>query len=342
MSRFQSRISEGSVYIIAEVGVNHNGLLDRALQCVDQALLCGADAVKFQTFNSKKLVTKNAQKADYQKGNTGYSGSQLDMLRQLELSHLDFVEIKRYCELRGIDFLSTPFDEESAEFLNSIQVDAFKISSGDMNNIPFLKQIDEYELPIILSTGMADMSEISESLESITKSEVFLLHCTSDYPAPIEDVNLLAIHAMQKEFRKIIGYSDHTKGIEVSIAAVAIGARIIEKHFTLDRSLPGPDHQASLEPAEFAALVKGIRTVEKSMGDGVKRCMPSEESTKIVARKSLVAGRDMWAGEQIKEQDVAIKRPGTGIPPKYYSDVIGKILLRDIKEDQLFSRADFQ
>ncbi|SEO66721.1 N-acetylneuraminate synthase [Paenibacillus sp. OK076] len=342
MSKFQSRISGGAVYIIAEVGVNHNGSLNRALQCVDQALLCGADAVKFQTFNSKKLVTRHAQKAEYQTENTGDPGGQLEMLQQLELSYSDFIEIKRYCDKREIDFLSTPFDEESADFLNSIQVDALKISSGDMNNIPFLQKVDQYERPIILSTGMANLNEIRESLEVIAKSDVSLLHCTSDYPAPIEDVNLLAIRTMAAEFKKVIGYSDHTKGIEVSIAAVAIGAQIIEKHFTLDRSLPGPDHQASLEPDEFAALVKAIRKIEQSMGDGVKRCMPSEESTKSVARKSLVAGRAMQAGEQIQEQDVVIKRPGTGIPPKYYFDVVGKILSRDVEEDQLLSREDFE
>ncbi|MEC0129074.1 N-acetylneuraminate synthase [Paenibacillus pabuli] len=342
MSNFQSRISGGSVYIIAEVGVNHNGSLDRALECVDQAVLCGADAVKFQTFNSKKLVTRHAQKAEYQMENTGEAGSQLEMLQQLELSHSDFIEIKSYCDKREIDFLSTPFDEESADFLNSIQVDAFKIGSGDMNNIPFLQKVDQYGRPIILSTGMAELIEIRESLEVITKSNVSLLHCTSDYPAPVEDVNLLAINTMAVEFKKVIGYSDHTKGIEVSVAAVAVGAQIIEKHFTLDRTLPGPDHKASLVPEEFTALVKAIRTVEQAMGDGVKRCMPSEESTKSVARKSLVAGRAMQAGEQIKEQDIVIKRPGIGIPPKYYFDFVGKVLSRDVEEDQLLSREDFQ
>ncbi|WP_413374358.1 N-acetylneuraminate synthase [Paenibacillus taichungensis] len=342
MSKLQSRISEGIVYIIAEVGVNHNGSLDRALKCVEEAVLCGADAVKFQTFNSKKLVTRHAQKAEYQTVNTGESGNQLEMLQQLELSHSDFIEIKRYCDKREIDFLSTPFDEESADFLNSIQVDAFKIGSGDMNNIPFLQKVDEYERPIILSTGMADLTEIRESLEAVTKSNVFLLHCTSDYPAPVEDVNLLAIKAMGAEFKKVIGYSDHTKGLEVSVAAVAVGAQIIEKHFTLDRTLPGPDHKASLEPDEFTTLVKAIRSVEQAMGDGVKRCMPSEVSTKAVARKSLVAGRAMQAGEQIKDNDIAIKRPGIGIPPKFYFEFLGKVLSRDVEEDQILSREDFQ
>ncbi|QLG38207.1 N-acetylneuraminate synthase [Paenibacillus sp. E222] len=342
MSKFQSKISGSAVYIIAEVGVNHNGSLDRALQCVDQAFLCGADAVKFQTFNSKKLVTRHAQKAEYQAENTGDYGSQLEMLQQLELSYSDFIKIKQYCDKKEIDFLSTPFDEESADFLNSIQVNAFKISSGDMNNHPFLQKVDQYGRPIILSTGMADLNEIRESLEVITKSDVSLLHCTSDYPAPVEDVNLHAIHTMASEFKKVIGYSDHTTGIEVSIAAVAVGARIIEKHFTLDRSLPGPDHKASLEPDEFSALVKAIRKVEQSMGDGVKRCMPSEQTTRSVARKSLVAGRSMKVGEQMQEHDLVIKRPGTGIPPKYYFDFVGRTLVRDVEQDQLLSREDFE
>ena len=340
MSKVQSKISGSAVYIIAEVGVNHNGSLDRALQCVDQAFLCGADAGTFRTFSGMELVPRRDQKADYQAVNRGFYGSVLEMLQQLELSYSDFIKIKQYCDKKEIDFLSTPFDEESADFLNSIQVNAFKISSGDMNNHPFLQKVDQYGRPIILSTGMADLNEIRESLEVITKSEVSLLHCTSDYPAPVKDVNLLAIHTMASEFKKVIGYSDHTTGIEVSIAAVAVGARIIEKHFTLDRSLPGPDHKASLEPDEFSALVKAIRKVEQSMGDGFKRCMPSEQTTRSVARKSLVAGRSMKIGEQVQEHDLVIKRPGTGIPPKYECGFVGRTLVRDVEQDQLLSKEE--
>ncbi|MBT2282009.1 N-acetylneuraminate synthase [Paenibacillus polymyxa] len=342
MGKYLSKINAGSVYIIAEVGVNHNGNLERALQCVDQAAICGADAVKFQTFDSKKLVTRHAQKAAYQAENTGISGSQLEMLQKLELSHSEFINIKNYCDKKGIDFLSTPFDEESAQFLDSIEVNAFKVSSGDLNNTPFLQQLNQYGRPIILSTGMSDMNEIRESMKIFTKSNVSLLHCTSDYPAPLEDVNLLAMKAMADEFGRITGYSDHTDGIEVAVAAVAMGAKIIEKHFTLDRSLPGPDHQASLEPSEFATMIEAIRRVEKVLGNGIKRCMPSEESTKAVARKSLVAGRSLQAGDTLQEKDIHIKRPGTGIEPKFYTEFIGKQLTRDIVEDQLLSWEDLR
>ncbi|SMF67511.1 N-acetylneuraminate synthase [Paenibacillus uliginis N3/975] len=330
------------VYIIAEIGVNHNGSLQRAKECIDQAVACGADAVKFQTFKSEKLVTKQAVKAEYQTEHTDASESQLDMLRQLELSFEQFLTLKQYCEEKNIDFLSTPFDEESAGFLNSIEVDAFKIGSGDMNNLPLLAYIDQFERPVILSTGMADLEEVEESLNVFTKSSVALLHCTSDYPAPLEDVNLLAMNTMADRFKTMTGYSDHTDGIEIAVAAVARGARIIEKHFTVDRSLPGPDHMASLEPYDFKRMVQGIRNVERALGDGVKRCMPSEENTKIVARKSIVINCSKSAGEVLTENDLAIKRPGTGIEPKYYFDLIGRQLLNDVEADQLLQWSDLK
>lgn len=329
-------------YIIAEIGVNHNGSLERALESIDQAKLCGANAVKFQTFKTENLVTKVAEKAAYQIENTGTIESQFDMLKGLELSFNDFITLKRYCLKNEIDFLSTPFDEESAEFLHSIQIDAYKVGSGDMNNIPFLNKLDEYGLPILLSTGMADIEEVGRSLAIIRKSPVALLHCTSDYPAPLQDVNLLAMTTMQNEFQKVVGYSDHTEGTEVSVAAVILGARIIEKHFTLDQSLPGPDHKASLNPSEFKKLVQSIRNVEMALGDGIKRCMPSEENTKLIARKSLIATQDKKAGELLTPRDVSIKRPGIGIEPRYYSDVLGSYLKRDVKQDQLLSWDDLK
>ncbi len=323
-----------SVYIIAEIGVNHNGSLDKALACIDAAVECGVDAVKFQTFKSEKLVTKQAQKANYQFVNSDKNENQLEMLKKLELKFEDFKIIKSYCEKNNVDFLSTPFDDESSEFLNSIEIDAFKIGSGDMNNIPFLSKINQYQRPVLLSTGMSTMEEIKEPLAVLNDCKVVLLHCTSDYPAPLSDINLNVIPAMQAVYKQTVGYSDHTKGIEVAIAAVALGAKVIEKHFTLDRDLPGPDHKASLEPDDFTRLVKGIRNIELALGDGEKRCMPSEMNTKAVARKSLVMEVNKYAGEIINESDIAIKRPGTGIEPKYYYDFIGKVLKRDISEDE--------
>jgi N,N'-diacetyllegionaminate synthase len=331
-----------SVYLIAEVGVNHNGSLQRALACIDQAAAAGADAVKFQTFVSEKLVTRQAQKAEYQTENTASSESQLEMLKKLELRFEDFVELKSYCKEKRIDFLSTPFDEESAAFLDSIDVEAFKIGSGDMNNIPFLHQLNHYRRPVLLSTGMADLEEIQESLDALPDCPVALLHCTSDYPAPLEDVNLAAIRTLQQTFRRTTGYSDHTEGIEISLAAAALGAQVIEKHFTLDRKLPGPDHKASLEPQELAHLVRSLRGLEKAWGDGVKRCMPSEASTRTVARKSVVAARKISAGEVLKAEDLMVKRPGTGLAPKYYYSLIGRTVKRDIEEEELFNWDDVQ
>ncbi|WIM39811.1 N-acetylneuraminate synthase [Paenibacillus sp. PK4536] len=329
-----------STYIIAEIGVNHNGSMELALQCIDEAVQSGADAVKFQTFKSENLVTKHAQKAEYQTNNTSSTESQLEMLQKLELSFDNFVVLKKYCEEQNIDFLSTPFDEESATFLDSIGIDAFKIGSGDMNNIPFLEQINKYKRPVLLSTGMSNLEEVREPLEALGDCSVAILHCTSDYPAPLEDVNLNAIHTLYKEYRQVTGYSDHTSGIEIAIAATVMGARIIEKHFTLDRSLPGPDHKASLEPSDFAKMVGAIRNVELALGDGVKRCMPSEENTKIVARKSIVMACAQKAGHILALSDLVIKRPGTGIEPRFYRELVGKKLIHDMQEDQLLQWDD--
>ncbi|WP_411350359.1 N-acetylneuraminate synthase [Paenibacillus sp. WLX2291] len=329
-----------SIYIIAEVGVNHNGSLEKAMQCVDVAARSGADAVKFQTFKSEKLVTKQAKKANYQSENMNSDENQFQMLKKLELSFEEFIKLKQYCDEKKIDFMSTPFDDDSAEFLDSIEVDAFKIGSGDMNNIPFLKKINQYKRPVLLSTGMSDMQEIREPLEALKDCTVILLHCTSDYPAPFEDVNLKVIPIMKQTYAKIVGYSDHTIGIEAAVAAVALGAKVIEKHFTLDRNLPGPDHKASLEPIELASLIHSIRNIEQALGDGIKRCMPSEMDTRTVARKSLVLANDKYAGEKLTEGDILVKRPGVGIEPKFYEQFIGKVLVRDMTKDMLLKWDD--
>lgn len=329
-----------STYIIAEIGVNHNGDINLALKMIDAAYEAGADAVKFQSFKSDKLVSRFAEKAKYQQDHTGTNETQLEMLKKLELSPEDHLIIKEYCAKKNIDFLSTPFDEETAIFLKEIGIHAYKVGSGDLTNIPFLRKIDEFGLPIILSTGMSNLGEIEEALEVINKSSIALLHCTSSYPAPVEDINLRAMVTIQKAFNKVVGYSDHTEGIEIALAAVALGARIIEKHFTLDKNLPGPDHKASLEPHEFKQLVKSIRIVEKSLGDGVKRCMPSEENTKEVARKSLVVSQNLKPGDILTRKNLAIKRPGTGIQPKDYNLLLGKTVKREVKQDQVLTWDD--
>lgn len=327
-------------YIIAEIGVNHNGDMQLAKQSIKKAAEIGADAVKFQTFNSKKLVSKYAVKAKYQTQNTSSEESQLDMLKKLELSYEDHIELKDYCEQLGIEFLSTPFDPDSAKFLNEIGVHAFKIGSGDLTNLPLLQEISTYNRPVLLSTGMGNLTEVEEAIEALKGTETAILHCTSNYPTPCEDVNLRVMNTMEQAFGKIVGYSDHTLGYEVTVAAVTLGAKVIEKHFTLDRDLPGPDHKASMNPEEFAELVQAIRNVEKSLGDGIKRCMPSEEDTKSVARKSLVVQEDLKPGDVLTEENLTVKRPGTGIPPKYFSLLIGKTVKTEIKEDNVLTWND--
>ncbi|RCX19070.1 N-acetylneuraminate synthase [Fontibacillus phaseoli] len=327
-------------YIIAEIGVNHNGSKKLAFDLIDQAIKAGADAVKFQTFVSEKLVTSKAAKADYQMKTSCSEESQLEMLKKLELTFSDFAELKAYCIRKKIEFLSTPFDDESVEFLYSIGVNGFKIGSGDMNNIPFLRKIDKYQLPIILSTGMSDIEEVESSVQNIVSSPLALLHCTSEYPAPLNEVNLLAMKTMENKFNKVVGFSDHTEGNEAAISAVALGAKIIEKHFTLDRGLEGPDHRASMEPKEFKGFVNSLRQVEQLLGDGIKRIMPSEQSTKSVARKSIVVARDLKIGSILSETDLVIKRPGTGIEPKKYYNLLGKTVIKEIKADHLLSWDD--
>ncbi|MBZ9607792.1 N-acetylneuraminate synthase [Clostridium estertheticum] len=329
-----------STFIIAEAGVNHNGDINIAKDMVDKAVFAGADAIKFQTFITEKLVTGYAEMAEYQKDNIGKSDSQFNMLKKLELSRESFIEIQEYCIHKKIMFLSTPFDFESADFLAYIGVEAFKISSGDLTNIPFLEHIARFNKPIILSSGMATLSEIEETINVINflgNKEIAVLHCTSNYPAKLESVNLNAMNTIKKSFEIVSGYSDHTEGITVPIAAVAMGANIIEKHFTMDKSMEGPDHKASLNPIELKEMVKAIRDVEIALGTGIKMYNFSEVDTMKAARKSIVAVRYIKAGESIRFSDLDYKRPGTGLPPKVYIDIVGRKTNRDIKIDEQIS-----
>lgn len=325
------------VYIIAEAGVNHNGDINLAYKLIDVAVEAGADAVKFQTFKAKNLVSKYTDMATYQKNNMGHDSEQLKMLEKLELKFEDFIKLKKYCDEKEIDFLSSPFDFESIDFLEEL-VPYYKIPSGEIINFPYLKKIAEKRKPIIMSTGMATLSEIEKALNVIYEvnkyAEVYLLHCTTNYPTPFEEVNLRAMLTLKEAFKLPVGYSDHTLGIEVPIAAVAIGAQIIEKHFTLDKNLPGPDHKASLEPDELKEMVRAIRNVEKSLGDGIKKPNKSEIEIMKVVRKKLVAARDIEKGEIITENDIMIKRANEGLSPEYYEIIIGKRLLKSIKEDE--------
>ena len=326
-----------SVYIIAEAGVNHNGSFDLACKLVDAAKEAGVDCIKFQTFKSENLVSRTAQKAEYQKETTGDS-SQRDMLKKLELSFSDFSRLKAYCEKKEICFLSTPFDFDSIDFLNSIDMPFWKIPSGEVTNLPYLLALAKTGKPVVMSTGMCTLQEIRDAIDVLNENgikEIKLLHCNTEYPTPFEDVNLKAMETMRKEFHLEVGYSDHTKGIEVPIAAVALGATIIEKHFTLDRNMEGPDHKASLEPQELAEMVKCIRNIEKAIGTGEKTPSPSEKKNIAVARKSIVAKTKIKTGDVFTEQNITAKRPGTGLSPMKWFDVLGKTALRDFEEDEL-------
>lgn len=331
-------IGEGNpTFIIAEAGVNHNGDINLAKELIDKALIAGVDAIKFQTFKTEKLVTGYADMAEYQKNNTGVVESQFNMLKKLELSYESFIELQVYCKHKGIMFLSTPFDFESADFLESIGMMAFKISSADLTNIPLLTHIASFNKPMILSSGMATLSEIEEALNAIYctgNKEVAVLHCTSNYPAKLQGVNLNSMNTIKSAFKVVSGYSDHTEGITVPIAAVAMGASIIEKHFTLGKDMEGPDHKASLSPSELKDMIVAIRGVELALGNGIKMYNPSEIDTMRAARKSIVVARDIKAGEVIDFADLDYKRPGTGLPPKFFTDIIGKKANRDIKVDE--------
>ena len=326
-----------SVFIIAEAGVNHNGNLKLALKMVDEAKAAGVDCIKFQTFKSENLVSRQAEKADYQKVTTGDS-SQQEMLKQLELSFDDFVFVKQYCDQVGICFLSTPFDFDSIAFLDSLDMPFWKVPSGEVTNLPYLIELAKTKKPVVMSTGMCNIPEIEAAVRVLKENgtnDITLLHCNTEYPTPFEDVNLNAMQTMKDTFGLKIGYSDHTSGIEVPIAAVALGAEMVEKHFTLDKNMEGPDHKASLEPYELAEMVTAIRHIEKALGDGVKIPSPSEIKNITVARKSIVAKRPIKAGMLLTEDLITVKRPGTGISPMRWFDVLGTRAMRDFQEDEL-------
>ena len=327
----------GHIFIIAEAGDNHNGNLENALKLVDKAAEAGADCVKFQTFVTEEVISRHAEMAEYQKQNTGIEESQLDMVKKLELSFEDFRQIQAYCRTKGILFLSTPFDLPSIAFLNDIGVPFFKIPSGEITNYPYLAAIGRTHKDVVLSTGMCTVEEIREAiavLEENGAGRMTLLHCNTEYPTPYEDVNLNAMETMRAVFGKEVGYSDHTLGIEVPVAAAALGAVIIEKHFTLDKDMEGPDHKASLEPEELAAMIKAVRNIETALGSSEKKPSPSELKNLAAARKSIVARRNIRQGELLTEENLAVKRPGTGISPMRYPDVLGTRAVRDFKADQ--------
>ena len=327
------------VFIIAEAGVNHNGSLSLAKKMIDAAKSAGADAVKFQTFKTEELVTRNAPKAGYQK-KTAPGESQFEMLKRLELKESRFKELFAYCRKKGIMFLSTPFDFQSAEFLYKLGVEAFKIGSGDMTNTSLLLKVAGYKKPIILPTGMADLREISEAIQAIYSTgnkRLILLHCTSNYPTRHRDVNLKAMDTLRRCFSVPVGYSDHTIGIEVSIAAAARGACVIERHFTLDRDLPGPDHKASMEADEMKKMISSIRNMEKALGNGVKAPQRSEIEIKKVARKSIIAACRIPRGTKLTLDMLSIKRPGSGIEPGYLNRLVNKKTRVEIKKDQILT-----
>lgn len=327
--------------IIAEAGVNHNGDINQAKKLIDAAADAGVDYVKFQTFKANKLVIKTAKRAEYQDVNTGDKDSQYEMLKKLELSESMHIELINYCNSRSIKFLSTGFDLESLEYLNRLEIDLFKIPSGEITNLPYLRKISAFKKPVLLSTGMASLQEIKAALEILlsegaNKKDITILHCNTEYPTPMHDVNLKAMNAIAEALDVKIGYSDHTLGIEVPIAAVALGATVIEKHFTLDRNLPGPDHKASLEPGELKAMVAGIRNIEKAIsGSGVKEPSPSEMKNKSVVRKSIVASAEIKEGEIFTNDNLTVKRPGTGITPMNWDKIIGTRASKDYDLDEI-------
>lgn len=326
--------------IIAEAGVNHNGSIVLAKKLVDAAVDAGVDIIKFQTFKADKLVSKDAKKAEYQKKNIGDGNdSQYDMLKKLELSAQDHEELVRYCNSKGIHFWSTAFDLGSLDFLHDLGIRLWKIPSGEITNYPFIRKIASFGEPVIMSTGMCDEGDIKNAVNvlikfGLTKDKITILHCNTQYPTPYEDVNLRAMLTIKKDFGTRVGYSDHTRGIEIPIAAVALGAEVIEKHFTLDRNLPGPDQKASLEPQELKAMVSAIRHIEVALGDGVKRVSNSERENINVARKSIVAAVDITKGDTFTEDNLTVKRPGNGISPMEWENVIGKIAKKNFEADQ--------
>lgn len=326
-----------SVYIIAEAGVNHNGQLDLALKLCDAAKEAGVDAVKFQTWKTENIVTAQARQAAYQTENTGVEESQYDMLKKLELSYDHFRYIQDYCKRIGIDFLSTPDEEESLEFLVNLGLPLIKVGSGEVTNIPYLRKIGFQKKPVILSTGMSNLAQVATAYDTLLAAgapSVALLHCTTNYPCPVDEVNLKAMCTLRDAFKCQVGYSDHTMGLEVPVAAVALGAEIIEKHFTLDRNMEGPDHKASLEPAELKSMVRQIRNIEAALGDGIKRPNKSESENAKVVQKSILAKRPIKKGEVLTEDNLVAKRAGSGISSVYWDVIVGTKALQDYDIDE--------
>lgn len=327
------------VLIIAEAGVNHNGSLDLAKQLIDKAVEADVDIIKFQTFKSEELVSKTARQAEYQQRNIGKKDEgQLAMLKKLELSQADHEELISYCNERGIRFFSTAFDMDSIDYLHSLDMGIWKIPSGEITNYPYLRKIAQYKEPVILSTGMCELSDIEAAMKvlldfGVHKEQITILHCNTEYPTPFADVNLKAMLEIGEKFGVQIGYSDHTKGIEVPIAAVALGATVIEKHFTLDKNMEGPDHKASLEPDELKAMVSAIRNIEQALGSGHKTISESERKNIEIARKSIVAARPIEAGELLTEENLTVKRPGNGISPMRWNEVVGTRAVQSFNEE---------
>lgn len=336
-------MSNDKTFIIAEAGVNHNGSLELAQKMIDAAVEAGANAVKFQTFKAEKVVSRHAPKAKYQKKTTSAGESQIEMIKKLELDAADHQTLIDYCKKKNIRFLSSPFDLESIDLLNELGLNIFKIPSGEITNLPYFRKIGALKKETILSTGMADLGEIEDALDVLIKAgtarkNITVLHCNTEYPTPMQDVNLRAMQTIQAAFPGIkIGYSDHTVGIEVPIAAVAMGATVIEKHFTLDKNMEGPDHKASLEPNELKAMVAAIRNIEKALGTGIKKASPSELKNRPIARKSIVAARDIQKGEPFTEQNLAVKRPDTGLSPIRWDEVIGRKAPRNFNADEIIN-----
>lgn len=324
-------------YIIAEAGVNHNGRLDTAFGLCDAAKRSGVDAIKFQTWKTENIVTRDTNLASYQESRSSGESSQFEMLKKLELSFDEFVQIKNYCEKIGLIFLSTPDDEESLVFLIKLGVDFVKVGSGEMNNIPFLRKIGSTKLPIVLSTGMSNLGEVERAYNTLIEAgatEISLLHCTTNYPCPMEEVNLTAMVTLRDAFKCKIGYSDHTLGIEIPIAAVALGAEIIEKHFTLDKSMEGPDHKASLDPKELTKMVKAIRNIERATGLGVKKANKSEKEIEKVVKKRIVASKSISEGEVFSNLNITVKRSENGLSAEFWDFIIGREADRKYKSDQ--------
>lgn len=333
------------VFIIAEAGVNHNGDMELAKRLIDAAHDAGADAVKFQTFKAENVVSAKAKKAAYQEVNTGNQESQLDMIKKLELGQSEFLELKQYADQVGIQFMSTAFDMESVDFLAGLNMPFYKVPSGEITNLPYLRKIASLDIPIILSTGMSDLGEIEKAVEVFenghrNRKDIYVLHCNTEYPTPFEDVNMKAMLTIGQAFGVSIGYSDHTLGVEVPVAAVAMGAKMIEKHFTLDRTMDGPDHVASLEPSELKQMVQMIRNVVQIMGDGIKRPSPSERKNKDIARRSIHLSNDVLAGAEIKISDLIMKRPGDGISPMEVDRVVGKKVKSDLEAEHQLDWSD--